>query len=30
MDELDPDNWGEGGRTVTQARAARAPQRSGG
>lgn len=24
IDEVDPDNWGEGGQTVTQARAARA------
>jgi 4-oxalocrotonate tautomerase len=23
IDEVDPDNWGEGGQTVTQARAAR-------
>ena len=25
IDEVDPDNWGEGGQTVTRARAERAP-----
>lgn len=30
IDEVDPDNWGEGGQTVTHARAARASTRTGG
>jgi 4-oxalocrotonate tautomerase len=29
IDEVDPDNWGVGGQTVTQARAARTPRGSG-
>ena len=26
IEEIDPDNWGEGGQTVTRARALRTPQ----